>query len=175
MCSITTPRLCIRPFAADDWRDLYEYLSQEEAVRFEPYDAFTEDEARREALDRSRDGDYHAVCLLGEGKLIGSLYLSRRDCGTMEFGYVFNPKYWGSGYATEAARALMTRAFEDGSARRIAAGCDPRNERSWKLLERLGFRREGRLIKNVWFKKDASGAPIWKDTYLYGLLKEEWD
>ena len=52
--------------------------------------------------------------------------------------------------------------------------CNPRNEASWKLLERLGFRREGTLIRNIWFFQDEEGKPLWQDTYEYGMLKEEW-
>ena len=52
--------------------------------------------------------------------------------------------------------------------------CNPLNKPSWKLLERLGFRREGHLIKNIYFKKDSLGDPIWSDTYEYGILAEEW-
>ena len=51
--------------------------------------------------------------------------------------------------------------------------CNPENESSWKLMERVGMRREGHLKKNVFFFKDENGEPIWQDTYEYGLLREE--
>jgi [ribosomal protein S5]-alanine N-acetyltransferase len=54
------------------------------------------------------------------------------------------------------------------------AYCNPLNERSWRLLERLSFRREGTMIQNRSFHADDHGNPIWQDTYAYGLLKEEW-
>ena len=47
----------------DDWHDLYEYLSQEEVVKYEPYGAFTEEQAKREAISRSNNPDFWAVCL----------------------------------------------------------------------------------------------------------------
>jgi RimJ/RimL family protein N-acetyltransferase len=53
-----TERLILRSFTPDDWRDLHEYLSQEAVVRFEPYEAFTEEAAKQEAERRSRDGIY---------------------------------------------------------------------------------------------------------------------
>jgi RimJ/RimL family protein N-acetyltransferase len=52
--------------------------------------------------------------------------------------------------------------------------CNPVNKPSWKLLERLGFRREGCLIKNVYFTTDAAGNPVWADTYIYAILATEW-
>lgn len=52
--------------------------------------------------------------------------------------------------------------------------CDPENTASWRLMERLGMRRKGELKQNVYFFCDPEGNPIWKDTYEYGLLREEW-
>jgi len=78
------------------------------------------------------------------------------------------------GYATEAVKALLDDIFHDKNARRIVAACNPLNESSWKLLERLGFRKEGHLIENIYFKKDGDGNPIWSDTYEYGILADEW-
>ncbi len=56
---------------------------------------------------------------------------------------------------------------------RISAYCDPKNPNSWELLEKLGFTREGFLQKNVYFWKDGHDQPIWKDTYIYGLLNSK--
>ena len=78
---------------------------------------------------------------------------------------------WGQGYAQESCAALICRAFSQG-VHRIYAECDPCNTASWKLLERLGFAREAHLRQNVFFWKDENSNPIWKDTYVYGILKE---
>ncbi|MDR0294209.1 MAG: GNAT family N-acetyltransferase [Oscillospiraceae bacterium] len=169
-----TKRLLIRKFAPDDWRDLHEYLSQESVVKYEPYEVFTEEASKREAVRRSEDNDFYAVCLKDRGKLIGNIYLSKQEFDTWELGYVFNADYQGYGYATEAARAVIDNAIENHSARRIIAMCNPLNEPSWRLLERLGMRREGHLLQNLYFKKDNAGYPIWQDTYAYGLLASEW-
>lgn len=74
---------------------------------------------------------------------------------------MFNSDYWGNGYAFESAKELITYAFEKLDARRIIAMCNPSNESSWKLLEHLTFRREGTLIKNIFFFTDTNGNPIW--------------
>lgn len=174
MKQIETERLIIRSFREDDWKDLYEYLSNENVVRFEPYGVFTEEDCRREAVHRSGNQAFRAVCLKDSHKLIGNLYFEAMEFNTWELGYVFNGKYHHQGYAAESARALINYAFTELSARRIIAMCNPENTPSWKLLESLNFRREGHLIQNIYFKKDSQDRPIWLDTYEYGILATEW-
>jgi len=169
-----TERLLIRRFTPDDWPGLHAYLSQESVVKYEPYGVFTEEASKREAARRSEDHSFWAVCLKDGGKLIDNIYLGKQAFDTWELGYVFNADYQGRGHATEAARALLSDAFAHHGARRAIAMCNPLNEPSWRLLERLGFRREGHLIQNIYFKKDSAGNPIWADTYEYGLLACEW-
>ena len=169
-----TIRLKLRRFLPDDWQDLFEYLSQKEVVKFEPYDVFTQEQAKQEAINRSNNPDFWAVCLKDTGKLIGNIYLAKQEVDTWELGFVFNCTYQGKGYATEATKALIDDLFSNNNARRIIAMCNPLNTASWKLLERLNMRREGHLLKNTWFFKDENGNPIWQDTYEYAILKEEW-
>jgi len=171
---LSTERLTLRRFQPEDWRDLYEYLSDPEVVRFEPYEVFTEEQAKKEAIRRTADASFYAVCLRESGKLIGNLYLGKGNFDTWELGYVFNRKYQGRGFAFESASALIDYAFEQLNARRIIAMCSTENVRSWRLLDRLGLRREGLLIQNVCFKTNIHGEPIWLDTYEYAILKSEW-
>ena len=169
-----TERLWIRRFTPEDWRDLHGHLSREEVVRYEPYGVFTEEESKREAVRRSEDGRFWAVCLKDGGKLIGNLYLSQGAFDTWELGYVFAAEYQGQGYATEAAKAALAEVFRHRQARRVVALCNPLNEPSWRLLERLGMRREGHLRQNLCFKKGEDGRPLWQDTYEYAILAPEW-
>ncbi|MDF2907222.1 MAG: family N-acetyltransferase [Herbinix sp.] len=171
---LTTQRLFIRSFNKNDWKDLYEYLSDEKVIHFEPYEVFNEEQCKHEAMKRSKNEAFLAVCLKETNKVIGNLYFAEQEFNTWELGYVFNHNYQGSGYATEGAREVLRDAFDNLGARRVIAMCDPENVASWKLLERLGMRREGHLLKNVYFKKDKTGSPIWKDTYEYAILEDEW-
>ena len=173
MEELVTERLIIRDFRETDGEDLYEYISDEEVVKFEPYKPFSREEAYIEAKRRLGDDRFIAVCLKS-GKLIGNLYFEKGDFETWEVGYVFNKAYWGNGYATESLKALMKYAFEELKVRRIIAKCDPNNSNSWRLLERVGMRREGKLLQNVYFFNDENNNPIWKDTYEYALLKTEY-
>ncbi|MDL2234093.1 GNAT family N-acetyltransferase [Ruminococcaceae bacterium OttesenSCG-928-L11] len=171
---MVTERLILRRFFPEDWRDMYEYLSDSEVVRYEPYEVFSEKDCKKEARVRSRSGDFWAVCLKSDDKLIGNMYMAKGDFDTWELGYVFNRAYHGHGYATEAARALISYVFAAKQAHRVIAHCTPLNERSWRLMERLGMRRESHNLKNVWFKRDGDGNPIWLDSYEYAILSHEW-
>ena len=169
-----TARLIIRPFTASDADDLYAYLAREKVVHYEPYPPFTREQAGEEAARRAGDERFYAVVLKETGHVIGNLYFAPGDFNTWELGYVFHDEYWGRGYAAEACRALLSDAFTRGNVRRVIAMCNPENAASWRLLERLGMRREGHLRKNIWFVRDESGQPVWQDTYEYAILREEW-
>lgn len=174
MEEILTPRLKIRAFNQKDWKDLYEYLSDEKVIKFEPYEAFDMEQCKHEALRRSKDKAFLAVCLRDSGKVIGNLYFAEQDFDTWELGYVFNAAFHNQGYATESAKAVLDKAFKEGNARRVIAMCNPENKNSWRLLERLHMRREGHLKQNIYFKTDPDNNPIWQDTYQYAILAEEW-
>lgn len=173
MNELKTERLYLRSFETTDGAALYEYLSDEEVVKYEPYKTFSLKDAEQEAIRRSQNPDFWAVCLR-DGRLIGNVYFSKGAFDTWMIGYVFNKKYWGQGYASESVKAVIQNGFTKLNAHRITALCNPENEASWHLMERVGMRREGTLKKNVYFWKDEQGNPIWQDTYEYGLLKEEY-
>lgn len=175
MKNLVSERLIIRRFEKNDWKDLFEYLSDEEVVKFEPYDIYSEQQAKEEAINRSNNECFYAVCLKESGKVIGNLYFGKGDFDTWELGYVFNRKYQGNGYASESSKALIDYAFENLDVRRIIALCSDKNERSWKLLEHLGMRREGLFLQNVAFKTDTNGQLIWFNSYEYAILKSEWN
>ena len=169
---IKTERLTLRPFEAGDADDLYAYLSDPEVVRFEPYETFTREQCVQEAVNRAVNPGFTAVVL--DGRVIGNIWFGKVNDDTYDVGWVFNRAYQGKGYATEAARAVVDDAFRNRGVRRVTAHADPLNPASWHICERLGMRREGCMKKNVFFKRDEAGNPIWKDTYLYAILAEEW-
>lgn len=170
MKQVETERLILRNFAETDADDLYEYLSDPKVVAFEPYQAMTREETIENLKWRISTDEMVAVELKQTHQVIGNIYLGERKCENIEIGYVFNRHFWGNGYAAEACMAMMQKCFEEGI-HRIYAMCDPENPNSWKLLERLGFIREAHLSQSVYFWKDADGNPIWKDTYIYGMLE----
>lgn len=166
-----TERLILRRYTERDFDDLFEYLSDAEVVKFEPYKAMTAEETRDNLKWRIETDEMIAVELKENHKMIGNIYLGKRDFNSREIGFVFNQNFWGNGYAKESCRAIIEHAFQDG-VHRIFAECDPENQNSWRLLESLGFEREAHLKQNVYFWTDEQGNPLWKDTYIYSLLNK---
>jgi ribosomal-protein-alanine N-acetyltransferase len=155
--------------------DLYEYLSEPVVYAFEPGKPVSRNEAKAMSLERSRGSDFLAVALKPNRKMIGHLYFKQAEplqMMTWELGYIFNPKYHRNGYGSEAAAALTAYGFEKYNIHRIMARCDPRNTASWKLLEKVGFKREGSFRKYGFVHTDENGLPIWTDAYEYSLLRE---
>ena len=167
-----TDRLILRRYKKEDIGDLFEYLSDEEVVKYEPYKPLTLEEARENLEWRMGTEEMIAVELKNTHKMIGNVYMGRRDFEAVEIGFVFNRGYWGCGYAAESCKALIRLAFAKG-VHRIYAECDPDNRKSWRLLEALAFEREAHLRKNVYFWKDDAGNAIWKDTYVYAKLNDD--
>ena len=166
-----TDRLILRRYKKSDLSDLYEYLSDKEVVKFEPYKPMNMQDAENSLDWRISTDEMVAVELKSNHKMIGNVYLGKRDFDALEIGYVFNQKYWGKGYAKESCMELIKLAFSDGI-HRIYAECDPQNTSSWRLLEKLGFEREAHLRKNIYFWKNEENMPIWKDTFILTKLNE---
>ena len=172
---IQTDRLIVRAFRPDDWRDLFDYLSRPEIYEFEPGVPIDAEEARVMAVQRSKGRAFWAVEFRAEGRMIGHLYfqpVEPEELETYELGYIFDPAYQRHGYATEAARALVDDALAGMGVRRVIAQCSPANTASWRVLEKIGFVREGHLRQNIFFRRGGDGRPIWQDTFEYGRLHD---
>lgn len=172
MEQIVTGRLVLRPFRESDYDDLYEFLSQLRDDEFEGYPGITYENGREQLKARLGSDAFYAVELKENSKVIGNVYCGNRDFGAREVGYIINQRCRRKGYAREALRAVVDHAFRSG-AHRVYAECDPRNEASWRLLESAGFRREAHFRRNIYFRKDADGNPVWKDTYVYAMTEED--
>ena len=176
---VRTPRLVLRPFTEHDLDPLLVIHSDPAAVRYVPYPP-RDRAAVAAVLDRKiantawrAEGDLLeiAVALGGSGELVGDVLLALRSVEheTVEVGYIFAPQHGGRGYATEAVRALLGLAFDELGARRLVARVDDRNTPSRRLLERLGFRLEARLVENEWFKGELTSEAD------YAMLAHEWN
>lgn len=172
---IETDRLVLRNFRKDDAADLFAYLHEPAASCF--FSLRLEDmrAAEAEAETRSQSDEYVAVCLKDTGRLIGDLFaVPDDDKDTWSVGWNFNPAVAGSGFASEAARALFDYLFTLKQARRLYAYVEDHNLASQRLCERLGMRREGLFKEFVSFRTDDAGAPIYENTMQYAILRKEW-
>jgi len=173
---ITTPRLLIRKFEPQDGNALFEYLSDPGIYRFEPGEPVSLAEAQEIAIKRAHGSDFWAVVLKQDQRLVGHLYFKQTeplDFLTWELGYIFNPAFHNKGYATESAGALVRVGFAHFGIHRVMAHCNPENTASWKVLEKIGMRKEGCFRKSVFFRTNPDGSPVWVDTLEYALLKED--
>lgn len=107
---------------------------------------------------------------LPDEKVVGLVHIHTDDFVSRRgsIGYRFNPAYWGRGLATQAVTALVEYGFSTMKLHRIRAGVDVRNERSWKLLERIGMRREAHFRQHKFYRG------VWIDDYVYAILEHEW-
>ncbi|MBN1798659.1 MAG: GNAT family N-acetyltransferase [Spirochaetales bacterium] len=173
---IETERLCIRKFIKNDWQDLHEYLSLKEIYIFEPGEPISCAEAEKITNERAKGNDFFAVVLKEQHKMIGHVYFHHeepKEYLTWELGFIFNPVYQRKGYCTEACRNIVKYAFEHLNTHRIVAYCNPKNTASWKVLEKIGMKREGFFEKKAFFRRDNKGNPLWHDCCAYGMLSHE--
>ena len=166
---IETKNLIVRNFELSDKEDLCEYMLQRVNAEFEAYPDFTEEKAEAEIKYRYRSDEFFAIELKESHKVIGNIYLGKREFNSKELGYVLNKDYQGKGYGSEASKAVIKYAFSNGI-HRIYAECAPQNIASWKVMEKIGMKREAHFKNNIFFHVDAKGKPIYWDTYVYALL-----
>lgn len=103
---------------------------------------------------------------------VGTALIFHHDEGSRraELGYVLGAAHWGQGLMREAAKALVAAAFGPMGLRRLEAEVNPDNTASVRLLESVGFRREG-LLRQRWLSAKNGGTPY--DVAIYGLLSED--
>lgn len=111
-----------------------------------------------------------AIELKDTGNLIGDIAIHTlpEDINQVEIGFSLNPIYQNKGFGIEAVKRLIEYIFNVLNMHRVIAITDARNKPSVKLLEKVGFRKEGHFIKNAWYKGEYT------DEYFFALLKEEW-
>ncbi|WP_163115506.1 GNAT family N-acetyltransferase [Bacillus safensis] len=168
--NLTTERCIIRSFAEDDWQDVYAYTSNETVMKYIPEDVFSKEDAKEFVKNNRHEGaKYVAVLLKEDHTYIGHIafhpYFGEH---TYEIGWVFNPAYQNKGYASEAAYAVLHHGFHTLNLHRIIATCQPENVPSWRVMEKLGMRREG------YFKQCIPQGNEWWDEFYYALLQEKW-
>lgn len=171
-----TERLLLRDLMEADWQSVHSYASDPEVVRYMNWGPNTEEETKgfiQRALagqnEKPRRNYTVAIVVRNENELIGgcSICVSNVDNREGWIGYCLNRHFWGKGYATETANALVDFGFDKLSLHRIFATCDPANTASAHVLEKIGMKREGRIREHMW----AKGK--WRDSLLYAILEQE--
>uniref|UniRef100_UPI0032B01840 GNAT family N-acetyltransferase n=1 Tax=Sphingomonas sp. AR_OL41 TaxID=3042729 RepID=UPI0032B01840 len=169
---LESARLRLRPMTLDDAAAIHLVYADEMAMRWWSHAPHISVEETRESLARHiADPAWRswAITLAGDDTAIGSLAAHEKRQGkVVEIGYSLVRSHWGQGYAREAVARLIDRLIREEGMRRVFADTDPENDASNRLLESLGFAREGHL-RGEW--ETHIGV---RDSLIWGLLAEEW-
>jgi len=180
MKTLETKRLILREIKEGDFDAIHSYASCEENVAFMPWGPNTEDQTRdfmqmaiRETELNNPNKDYiYAATLKDDGRLIGCCDIHAKDCEA-SLGWILNRKHWKQGYGPEMGKALLKFGFEELNLHRITAKCDAENYGSYRVMEKIGMRREGLFIESRPANKISDR--LYSDELSYALLKEEWE
>ncbi|TKR22211.1 GNAT family N-acetyltransferase [Cellulomonas hominis] len=176
---MSTDRLLLRPATPDDAGAVWRYRRLPEVARW--MTALPRDEQAFAAQFVEPDRLGPTLVVEREGAVVGDLMVriedgwgqtevaDRAKRTQAEIGWAFDPAAQGRGLATEAVRRLLDVCFTDLGLRRLTALCFADNAPSWRLMERVGMRREGEYRADS-LHRDGR----WLDSYAYALLREEW-
>ncbi len=175
--SLTTPRLLLRPLQAGDAEGLFAIFSDPDVMRHMNTGPWASIERAHQMITRDLlampEGEHLRLGMergTGAGIIgICNLFDFHWQCRRAEIGYCMARAFWGGGYMREALTALISYGFGELDLNRIEADVDPRNARSVRSLERLGFVREG-LLRERWIVEGEVS-----DSGLYGLLRRDWE
>ena len=175
---LITARLAIRPVDASDLDAIWSYRGRPDV------DLWLGGSVDRETITRrflEPKAGRQQLSVLRDGHVVGDLMLVVQDAWSQVevaeqgratrglLGWAFHPDVSGRGLATEAVGELIRHAFEDLGLRRVVAECFADNEPSWRLMERVGMRREAHHVRDSLHRTLG-----WQDEYVYALLAEEW-
>ena len=169
---LKTERLSLRPLEAVDAAAIHQMMSDAEVMAFwdseviddpaqtidivqSQLEEIARDEARYWTMQLAADSGFIGVCDLSE--------IDRRH-SRADVGFMVARRYWGGGYTFEAMHAVIGHAAQALRLKRLQARTHLGNVRSMRLLDRLGFKREGLLRGYV--ERDGER----RDVVLYGLL-----
>jgi ribosomal-protein-alanine N-acetyltransferase len=157
----STPRLLIRRFVAEDWQDFHELQGDPEATRFigGAWPAEKTREVVKEIAENSpsKELEWLAVTDRNTGKVLGTCWLGNLNIKwcqalgigpSIELGYRYAKQHWGKGYATEAARAMLQRGFDELNLPEIAAIVDIHNGASERVMQKSGMNHLGGAVRD---------------------------
>jgi len=174
--NLQTDRLRLRPFADSDLEAIYALQSNARVLRYWDSPPWSDRARARAFLDACRkmeqegSGCRLAIELEATRSFIGwcSMFRWNPDFRSLGIGYCLDEPAWGNGYATEAVGAMLHWLYNELDLNRVEAELDTRNAASARVLEKLGFVREGLRREDCIVNGEVS------DSWIYGLLRREW-
>lgn len=174
---IVTERLLLRKITWNDLEDIHRLHSMPEVDEFNtlgiPADLDETRELIRPEIESKKTGPQNSytwrIIIKETGDFIGlaGLTLSRDKFRLGEIYYKLLPAFWGKGYATEVAKNLVLAGFDKFHLHKVEAGVALDNERSIRVLEKVGMTREGIRRKILPIRGE------WKDNYHYAIVEDD--
>lgn len=170
---IETKHLILRDHVKSDWKDIHEYCSLPDFSQYDTWGPNSEDDTKsfvqfciENARLKSRYKFDLAVVHKETNKTIGGVGIRRTTESSLiaDIGYAINPKFQGQGLAVEAGRAMLDFAFKQLDLVLVWATCDCRNIPSYKVMEKIGMRRVGQILKHKKVREN------WRDSYRYEII-----
>ena len=172
---ILTDRLVLRRFTSDDVPDILTFISRPSVARIVREIEATESGVRKYIEMQNSIEPFEqdqwcglAVARKEVGRVMGLVSLVCKDHRQGQCGWALGIEYRGQGYATEVASGLISYGFAVLGLHRISADTTSTNPASWRVMERLGMRREAHLKEAEY--RDGE----WIDYFIYGILADEW-
>lgn len=176
MPTVETERLILRPIQLDDDKDMYEYCSDDDVIKylwFEKHDSieFSRYVIEKLFLNRVDVGipEAYAIVVKESNKMIGTIDINQvhfNEVGVI--GYVIHKDYWGKGIVSEALETLIPILFYHCGFYRLEINHCADNVGSARVIEKAGFIQEGRFRRR---KKERDGHRA--DYIYYGLCKDD--
>jgi len=173
---LETERLILRKLNLQDENDLFEFDSDVEVSKFLSWDAHKSIDDTRNFInfvlgkyERDEAGEW-GIVLKENGKLIGTISFVDYNIRNRraEIGYVLSRKYWGQGIMPEALKRIIKFAFEEMGLNRIECFHALENEKSGRVMQKVGMSFEGIVRERLYFKNK-----YW-DAKLYAILRSDW-
>jgi len=170
-----TERLRFRKIYVSDAKEIFLIRSNDDVMRFMDvprHHSISDSEKLIETAEESYKNETgmnwaiiekHSQSFIG---YIGFIRIFSEHCRA-EIGYVLKPEYWGKGYMFETINRLVRFGFEEMKLHSIEANVNPLNERSKKVLERVGFKKEAHFRENYLFNGE------FLDSIIYSLLEKD--
>ena len=169
--TLASERLILRQLNVDDAPALFDVLSDDAVMRYWSSGPHAHIAETQSYIALNAEIDAGHICwaiTLDERVALGWVILLPHRKNSFELGYILGRSHWGKGYVYEAAAMALDHAFMNLGARRVMADTDPDNMGSIRLLEKLGFQREG-YLREEW--ETHIGV---RDSLIFGLLRNEW-
>jgi RimJ/RimL family protein N-acetyltransferase len=175
---LLTDRLRLRPFTAPDLPAFVAYRARPEVAAYQSWDTTFDmadalrflAEQQETAFGRPGAWSQLAIADRAAGTLLGdcAVRVAHDQPGTAELGITMAPGHQGHGIATEALGAVVDLLLVQDGFHRLFAETDDRNTAVHRVLDRLAFRCEARLVEADWFKGE------WTTVRVHAVLAAEW-